>query len=150
MFQLYGIDQLKRIRPASMFADTDLEPGCSVTREIIKPDDIYANRADAPGLGVGLQTISIAVLPANYIYCIKTISVLWSTGAANNVNLLVKHSGVNYYVMSNPTLGAGIVLVWTGSIYLAAGDNILCTINVTGAGVNVSLFGLGFRSPYPS
>ncbi len=111
MFQLYGLDQAKRIRPASVFSETEVEPGCFVSREIIKPTDIYTASVPLVGVVAGSYFIQTTALPANYLYCILNISLYLVTGAAGLVTLGINHSASNVNLAGISPFAAGILYV---------------------------------------
>ncbi len=148
MFQLYGLDNKKLIKPIATYSENNQSSGCLVARRILNSADIYSDIITTAALGVGGHNITTNVLPNNYIYEINSISVQWNGGTINYFAMSAKHLGTTYYLLGNPAHPANVWLNWTGSIYLAAGDSIELAISVTVAGTIAIVVVLGNRSPF--
>lgn len=148
MFQLFGLDRLKRVLPVGAFGADMLSPGALAVRQIIDPNHSILSTAVLAGLGIGAQVLTGYTVPANSIFELCNASMQWAVGGTvSSENLYVTRGGVNYYISAivPPTINS--IYAITGRIFLIAGDTINIFFNVTAAGVQMSIWVFGVLWP---
>lgn len=150
MFQLFGLDRLKKIQPVGVFGQDTLTAGAIAARQIIDSSHAILSVNSELNKPIGDFVIVGYTVPANSIFELTNLCFLWSGAGTITFCLNLALRGATVITLnSTPALAGLTSFGFSGKVMLAAGDVVETQYHVSVANVNPSINVCGVLWPQP-